>query len=66
MAAVGFSEAQTVPAGISVTMNQDFFRQYESIIVDSLSNHLNGLNLQDWESEYQMLGGPKVKIECNK
>jgi hypothetical protein len=39
----------TVNGGVSMTVTQDFYRQYEAMMVEQLTNHLNGLVIPDLE-----------------
>ena len=61
-----YAQAQSlVTGGVSMTVTQDFFRQYETYLVEYLTKHLNGLAIPDWSSDFE--GGiPKIVLECHK
>lgn len=63
---LGCAEAQTlVTGGVSMTVTEDFYRQYETYLVEYLTKHLNGLAIPDWSSDFE--GAiPKVVLECIK
>jgi hypothetical protein len=68
LAVAWFSCAQAqslVTGGVSMTVTQDFFRQYETYLVEYLTKHLNGLAIPDWSSDFDA-GIPKVVLEFHK